>query len=150
MVFLRPDGAGDFGHVGFGYRLPNGAWIVGGLEGNGNFHASAADGANFWCRQVPDARAAMVAPTHFGAPAGTPAYVNAKVIDVATPQPDAAEASINQWSNRDYWATGGNCMNCTYDVLTAYGAHLLDPSSNPALWTPNDWFNNLAGTLAPA
>lgn len=92
----------------------------------------------------------MAAPTNFGAPAGTPAYVNAKVIDVAAPHPNAAQAAMDQWTNRPYVAVGGNCMNCVYDVLTAFGARLLDPSSNPALWTPNDWFNNLAGTLKPA
>jgi hypothetical protein len=82
-------------------------------------------------------------------PGRHPGLRPSQVINVAT-APERRPSENDEWVNHPYVAVGGNYMNCVYDVLTAFGAHLLDPSSNPALWTPNDWFNNLHGVLKPA
>jgi hypothetical protein len=41
-------------------------------------------------------------------------------------------------------------MNCVYDVLTAFGAALPDPSSNPGIWEPNSRFDAINGRAVPA
>ena len=103
----------------------------------------------FWYRHVPNAQVAMQHPTNFGAPNGTPPYDLAKVLDVLVPNPVAAQAKIQEWAMRGYNIAGGNCMNCTFDILRAFGAALPDPSS-PNNWEPNAWFDDIQGRALPA
>jgi hypothetical protein len=150
VVFLRPGGASGLGHVGFGYDLLDARnWLVGAVE-NPQGGNQPAGQTGFWCQCVPNAETAMCNPTMFGAPRGTLAYSAAKIVVVAEPRLDAAHAKLTEWQNRPFDVFGGNCMNCTYDVLTAYGAVLPDPTQNPLIWAPNSWFNAIDGEVVPA
>lgn len=62
----------------------------------------------------------------------------------------AAQEQLRSWAKRPYAAVGGNCLNCTYDVLEAFGAAVPDPTGlNAELWTPNGWFKALSGNAIP-
>ncbi len=144
VVYLRPDGAEGMGHVGWGYNLPNGQWMVGAVE---NLHGwwgpyTPPGQTDFWHRLVSDPVSVMANPPSGGAPQGTPAYAKARLVDVACPNPGAAQAKITEWLYRPYTLVGGNCMNCTYDVLTTFGAALPAPSEH---WFPNSWFAAING-----
>jgi len=145
MAFLRPDGGNGFGHVGFGFQLPNGQWTVGSMENPSGWPVNLPGWTGFWSRTVADPLAAMRNPLAAGAPKGSPPYVAAKRIDVIAPRLPRAQAALQQWASRPFAATGGNCLNCTFDVLYAFGAAVPDPTPNPALWAPNNWFDAIAG-----
>lgn len=144
-AFLRPDGASRFGHVGWGIQLPNGGYFVGSMENPDGWIADLPQWSGFWYHAAADPLLAMRNPSAAGAPPRSPPYVQAKRLDVPRPDPTAAEQQIKSWTTRPYLAVGGNCLNNAYDVLHAFGAPVPDPTPNPALWTPNDWFNNLPG-----
>ncbi len=142
IIFLRPDGGGGLGHVGWAYTLPDGHWLVGGLENPSGGMVVSAGQTGYWVKEVGNPGQAMANPSQVGAPHGTPAYREAKLIDVAITSSRGAYAKVQEWANRPYLVVGGNCMNCTYDIIVAYGAVVADPSTNPA---PNNWFAALPG-----
>ena len=135
----------------FGYDLLAASeWLVGALEDPSGDWSAPAGQTGFWYQCVPNAEAAMCNPVMIGAPQGTAAYSAAKALVVAEPRPDVAHAMLLEWQGRDYSLVGSNCMNCAYDVLTAYGAVLPNPTTNPTDWVPNVWFNAIQGTVMPA
>ena len=142
VVFLRPDGGNGFGHVGWGYNLPGAGWMVGAVENSLGGLWEPTGQTGFWSRMVPDPDPVMANPGEFGAPQGTPPYAQARLVDVGAPNPAAAQAAVQQWSSRPFEAIGGNCLNCVYDVLTAFGAVLPAPSAFPE---PNVWFAQVQG-----
>lgn len=144
-AFLRPDGGNGFGHVGWGLQLPSGNWFVGSMENPSGWPVNLPGWTGFWYCEVKDPLAAMRNPTAFGAPKGSPRYKSFKTIDILSPSIRSAQKKIQEWSGRPFLATGGNCLNCTYDVLLSFGAGVPDPTPNPALWVPNNWFGAVQG-----
>lgn len=147
-VFLRPDGANGFGHVGWGYQLPNNLWMVGSVENPYGGVEQPAGHTGYWYHQVQDPEAAMQAPDHFGALPGTPSYGEGKVFEVLNPNPERAWGKVVEWQSREFLLAGGNCLNCAYDVLVAFGAVGLPTPSED--WLPNQWFGAINGQPAPA
>jgi hypothetical protein len=154
VVFLRPDGAGGLGHVGWGFADPHGpGWFIGAMENPLGWPAVPPGWGGFWYVQVANGKAAadaMLNPPAFGAPSGTPAYAKAKKVDVLSPNVQAVQQKMIEWAQRPYVAAGGNCMNCVFDILVAYGAALPDPTVNPAEWFPNNWFQDINSPILPA
>jgi hypothetical protein len=154
VVFLRPDGGNGFGHVGWGFAIPGSTeWFVGSMENPSGWAVNLPGWTGFWHLKVPNGKAAqevMRRPEAHGAPKGTPPYASAKVLAAPAPNLRAAQQKMNEWAHRPYTALGGNCMNCVFDILTAYGAALPDPTINPCEWSPNNWFNDIHAQVQPA
>ena len=142
----RPDLAGQplLGHVGWGFELPDGQWMVGAVEGDGWSNGNGMNG--FWSRRVPGERQAtqvFANMVHQGAEYNYFKYLT--MTHQVWPDPDAAVRVMAWVSAQPYQLFGRNCMNSTYDVLRAFsrGGHfngkiLPNPDFN---WIPNGWFN---------
>jgi hypothetical protein len=131
-VYVRRLGAHRAGHVGWAFLLPGGWWEAGGVERGGVVTPPIADG--FRSEELPDPNPRMSALDY-------DAY---KELEVALPNVSAAREKELEIDQRLFTLLKHNCMNDTYDVLTAYGAVL--PSPDPeADWKPNDWYRTLGG-----
>jgi len=73
-------------------------------------------------------------------------YNSYKEFGVTAPNPTAARQQEDAIDKRSFSIARHNCMNDTYDVLTAYGAPLPDPDRIWD-WRPNDWFREVVGDL---
>ena len=142
----RPDLAGQplLGHVGWGFELPDGQWMVGAVEGDGWANGNGMNG--FWSRKVPGEKQAtqvFANMVHYGAEYNYFKYLT--MTSQVWPDPDAALRVMAWVSAQPYQLFGRNCMNSTYDILRAFsrGGHfngkiLPSPDFN---WIPNGWFN---------
>jgi hypothetical protein len=70
-----------------------------------------------------------------------------KLLDVANPDPGAADGTVAWVATQPYVVVLRNCMDATYDVLRSYGVSGLPL---PMLEiTPNNWFDRLSGIAKP-
>lgn len=142
----RPDLLGHplLGHVGWGFELPDGQWVVGAVEGDAWLPGNRMNG--FWSTCVPGLEQALQVfanMLHQGAEYNVYKYLS--VTAQVWPDPDAALHVMGWVSGQPYQLFGRNCMNSAYDVLRAFsrGGHfnggvLPSPDTN---WIPNGWFN---------
>lgn len=145
-VAVRYSGAGGLGHVGWAFQWDAGRVICGGTENPpGTPHASVKDkGAWHTCIPVQDVLREFTR-THVGCPG----YDAVKVITLPNANPGNAWNVMSWCEQQDYWVTGiprgRNCMDDSFDVLTAFGLPNLPwPTTNPA---PGGWFNVMPGQL---
>lgn len=148
VVFCRRSGANGLGHIGWGFNLPNGMWVVGSMENPSGQPFEPTGWTGFWYKEVANAHVAMRGPAAFGAPPGTPPYDEAKELDVPVANVGAANAMIQSWAMRGFNVSSGNCMGCAFDILHAFGAAMPDPSSWNNL-IPINWFNTIQGPPLP-
>ncbi|MGI8608085.1 MAG: hypothetical protein ACR2MY_02470, partial [Candidatus Dormibacteria bacterium] len=73
-------------------------------------------------------------------------YDTYREFDVQSPGVSAARAAEAEVSRRFFNLVLHNCMQDTYNVLVAYGAHLpkIDKRWD---FKPNDWYNLLLGEM---
>jgi hypothetical protein len=145
-IFLRTPGPFGFGHVGWGYevrtytngRLTNTTYYYGAVENPGG-QAYVPPGGNNggWWATASTGQTMYNAMKNRG-------YQSYKFVAnfysvTSTNINNAYNYAINM-PNRGYNVTGNNCMNASYDVLTAIRApNVAWPSTN---WTPTGWYNN--------
>jgi hypothetical protein len=131
-VYVRRTGAHGAGHVGWAFTVASGSWEAGAVERGGIITPPLADG--FWSEELIDPSPRMLALNYH-------AY---KELDVPFPNVAAAREQEARVDRRMFSIARHNCMNDTFDVLTAYGAVLPDPD-NISDWRPNDWYRAVVG-----
>ncbi len=148
-IFIRLPGptfnGQQLGHVGWGYEVriydnntyikteyyygavenPSGSYYVEPGKPNGGWYATASYGTTMFNAMKSK---------------GYTAYkYSANPFGIYYTQKDAALAKAKGMAGRGYRLNGNNCMNASYDVLSALGAKgLASPSS---YWVPKDWYN---------
>lgn len=136
-VFVRPDGASGFGHVGFGFRATNsGKWLFGSVENSKGFpFLSAGDPNDFWWKSGNEEQMIQEMKSR--------GYTNSLIGAMYGPVPNAAAAAdyAAGAGSRGYSVVGNNCADNVFNVLSLYGiTDLPSLSQYPA---PNDWFQAL-------
>ena len=99
----RPDLAGQplLGHVGWGFELPDGQWMVGAVEGDGWANGNGMNG--FWSRKVPGEKQAtqvFANMVHYGAEYNYFKYLT--MTSQVWPDPDAA-LRVMAWVSAQIW-----------------------------------------------
>ncbi|KUM89933.1 MULTISPECIES: hypothetical protein [Streptomyces] len=162
-VFVKPDGAQKFGHVGWGFKVPGtGRWVYGAVENpgaalytppGGDIGAWHAEGS--YDRMLSD----MSTDADYPGTAEHP-YSRYRCTKSATHDVRRARAVIRAVAARGFLVgvdprtgklTSRDCLDATYDVLKAYRTEHLTPA--PKLSVPNVWVEELWGwsdrTLTP-
>jgi len=129
------------GHIGWGYKIPGtDQYTFGATEG-----IKGIDGSKkTW--HDHGSRADMFTAFHNGSHYMHPGYyTTAKCGTVTNSSADAANKAVKgveskNWSLVSSPLTGGNCMDDSYKILTAYGASLPWPLTH---WLPNAWFDSI-------
>ncbi|MEU0205755.1 hypothetical protein [Streptomyces canus] len=162
-VFVKPDGAQKFGHVGWGFKIPGtGRWVYGAVENpsaklytppGGDIGAWHAEGA--YDRMLSE----MSTDAHYPGTSEHP-YSRYRCTKSSTHDVNSARAMISRVEARGFLVgvdprtgklTSRDCLDATYDVLKAYRTKRLTPA--PKLSVPNVWVEELWGwsdrTLTP-
>ncbi|WP_328783331.1 hypothetical protein OHQ89_36970 [Streptomyces canus] len=162
-VFVKPDGAQKFGHVGWGFRLPGtGRWVYGAVENpsaklytppGGDIGAWHAEGS--YDRMLSE----MSTDANYPGTSEHP-YSRYRCTKSSTHDVNNARAMISRVEARGFLVgvdprtgklTSRDCLDATYDVLKAYRTKRLTPA--PKLSIPNVWVEELWGwsdrTLTP-
>ncbi|MEU9322953.1 hypothetical protein AB0D91_03935 [Streptomyces canus] len=162
-VFVKPDGAQKFGHVGWGFKVPGtGRWVYGAVENpsaklytppGGDIGAWHAEGS--YARMLSD----MSTDAHYPGTSEHP-YSRYRCTKSSTHDVNNARAMISRVESRGFLVgvdprtgklTSRDCLDATYDVLKAYRTKRLTPA--PKLSVPNVWVEELwgwsDGTLTP-
>ncbi|WP_235456409.1 hypothetical protein [Streptomyces olivochromogenes] len=173
-VFVKPDGAQKFGHVGWGFRIAGTKrWEYGAVENptnklytppGGDIGAWHAQGS--YDRMLDDmARDAFPQALGSARTGGTPIpgksthpYSRYRCTSSSTSDVRAARRMIRTVEGRGFLVgvdprtgelTSRDCLDATYDVLKAYRTEDLTPA--PRLYIPNVWVETLVtwsdGTL---
>ncbi|MFN2463864.1 MAG: hypothetical protein ABR573_08195 [Candidatus Dormibacteria bacterium] len=133
-VYNRRTGANGAGHVGWGFLVEDGLWEVGAVENGGTITPPGRSG--YWALVMEDPNPRMF----------TLKYDTFKEFEVASPSIALARVEESEVSRRFFNLVLHNCMQDTYNVLTAYGANL--PLINKRWdFKPNDWYDLLQGEL---
>ncbi|MFE2215654.1 hypothetical protein ACFW93_27360 [Streptomyces canus] len=162
-VFVKPDGAQKFGHVGWGFKVPGtGRWVYGAVENpsaklytppGGDIGAWHAEGS--YDRMLSD----MSTDAHYPGTSEHP-YSRYRCTKSSTHDVNNARTMISKVEARGFLVgvdprtgklTSRDCLDATYDVLRAYRTKRLTPA--PKLSVPNVWVEELWGwsdrTLTP-
>jgi hypothetical protein len=134
------------GHIGWGYKVPDtDQYIYGATEGIKNTDIRRLDTTKkIWHEQGN--RAKMFAAFHSGSHYMHPGYYTAaKCTTTTNSSVDAANRAVKDVESENWFLvsspiSGGNCMDDTYKILTAYGAGLPSPLTH---WFPNNWFDSI-------
>lgn len=152
-VFVKPDGAQKFGHVGWGFRITGTSlWEYGAVENPTNKLYTAPGGdigawhaTGTYTRMLSD----MSRDAHYPGRSTHP-YSRYRCTDSSTSDVGAARAMIRQVESRGFLVgfdpktgelTSRDCLDGTYDVLRAYRTRHLTPA--PRLYIPNVWVETL-------
>lgn len=154
-VFVKPDGAQKFGHVGWGFKIPGTSrWVYGAVENpseklytppGGDIGAWHAEGS--YDRMLGDMSTDAHYPGHSEHP-----YSRYRCTKSATHDVNAAWSMIAEVESRGFLVgvdprtgklTSRDCLDATYDVLKAYRTKGLTPA--PKLSIPNVWVEELWG-----
>jgi hypothetical protein len=131
-VYNRRTGAHGAGHVGWAFLDEQGLWDAGAVERGGLITPPGRSG--YWSNVMEDPTPRMRALN----------YDSYKEFEVNAPSPALARSTVGDVSRRYFNLVLHNCMQDTYNVLTAYGANL--PQINKRWdFKPNDWYNLLMG-----
>ncbi|MBE8475878.1 hypothetical protein [Streptomyces justiciae] len=152
-VFVKPDGAQKFGHVGWGFRITGtNQWVYGAVENptnklytppGGDIGAWHAQGT--YDRMLSD----MSRDAHYPGKSSHP-YSRYRCVASSTSDVNAAWAMIRTVESRGFLVgldrktgelTSRDCLDATYDVLKAYRTRHLTYS--PRLNVPNVWVETL-------
>ncbi|MET7725249.1 hypothetical protein [Streptomyces mirabilis] len=152
-VFVKPDGARKFGHVGWGFRITGtDRWVYGAVENpsnalytppGGDIGAWHAEGT--YARMLGD----MSRDAHFPGKSTHP-YSRYRCTDSSTSDVSSARAMIRTVEKRGFLVgvdpeTGDlgsrDCLDATYDVLRAYRTRHLTPAYPTEI--PNLWVETL-------
>jgi hypothetical protein len=146
-VFNAPTGVAVFrgheifGHVGWGFELPNGNWDFGANEGSAFLGISKtwyAEGT--WQRMLN-----VFSNSGFYHSAGH--YTQYKCATVKTTSTDIADARaiVAEEYHEYYYPPTHDCESQVYNVLAAYGVKDLPSDMARLYWpSPNNWFDNLS------
>ncbi|MFF4544157.1 hypothetical protein ACFY1J_07905 [Streptomyces sp. NPDC001406] len=165
-VFVKPDGAQKFGHVGWGFRITGtNTWEYGGVENptnrlytppGGDIGAWHARGS--YDRMLGDMSRDALPQALGSARAGgtsipgksTHPYSRYRCTSSSTSDVRAARKMIRTVESRGFLVgvdprtgelTSRDCLDATYDVLKAYRTEDLTPA--PRLYIPNVWVETL-------
>lgn len=152
-VFVKPDGAQKFGHVGWGFRVAGtDRWVYGAVENpsgklytppGGDIGAWHAEGS--YDRMLSD----MSRDAHYPGKSEHP-YTRYRCTNSTTYDTKAARAMIRTVEARGFLVgvdpktgklTSRDCLDATYDVLKAYRTKRLPWAAK--LSVPNVWVESL-------
>lgn len=152
-VFVKPDGAQKFGHVGWGFRVTGtGQWVYGAVENptdklytppGGYIGAWHAQGS--YARMLSD----MSRDAHYPGKSTHP-YSRYRCVPSSTSDVNKAWRMIRTVEGRGFLVgidpktgelTSRDCLDATYDVLHAYRTRHLTYA--PHLDIPNVWVETL-------
>ncbi|NUO46917.1 MAG: hypothetical protein HOV82_33385 [Streptomyces sp.] len=152
-VFVKPDGAQKFGHVGWGFRITGtNQWVYGAVENptnklytppGGDIGAWHAQGT--YDRMLSD----MSRDAHYPGKSTHP-YSRYRCVASSASDVNAARAMVRTVESRGFLVgfdprtgelTSRDCLDATYDVLRAYRTRHLTYS--PRLNVPNAWVETL-------
>lgn len=134
-VINAPNEVNNWGHVGWGFELPNGTWWFGANEGNTLLFPSKT-----WFHDA--SWASMLATFIGGGPYHNTGYTRYRCVTVPASNPSAAEEVAISESNEPYKIPLADCESQAYNVLRSYGVRNLPDDAT--VWFPNDWFNDLS------
>ncbi|MEU1479054.1 hypothetical protein [Streptomyces sp. NPDC005760] len=147
-VFVKPDGAQKFGHVGWGFKVPGtGRWVYGAVENpSGKLYTPPGGDIGAWHAEGPYDRmlSEMSTSEH--------PYSRYRCTTSSTYDVDRARAMIRTVEARGFLVgvdprtgklTSRDCLDATYDVLKAYRTRHLTRA--PKLSIPNVWVEELWG-----
>ncbi|MFG2793078.1 hypothetical protein [Streptomyces sp. NPDC048419] len=152
-VFVKPDGAQKFGHVGWGFRVTGtDRWVYGAVENPTNELYTPPGGyIGAWHAQGSYARmlGEMSRDAHYPGKSTHP-YSRYRCVSSPAGDVDAARKMIRTVESRGFLVgpdrttgdlTSRDCLDATYDVLHAYRARHLTYA--PHLDIPNVWVETL-------
>ncbi|MDQ6747568.1 MAG: hypothetical protein M3010_05610 [Candidatus Dormibacteraeota bacterium] len=133
-VYNRRSGAHGAGHVGWAFLDEGGLWDTGAVERGGLVTPPGKSG--YWSSVMEDPNPRML----------TLNYDTYKQFEVHAPSPALARIAVGEVSRRFFNLILHNCMQDTYNVLSAYGANMPQIDKR---WDfkPNDWYNLLQGEI---
>lgn len=154
-VFVKPDGAQRFGHVGWGFQVPGTkTWVYGAIENpSGKLYTPPGGDIGAWHAQGTYARmlSDMSRDAYYPGKSTQP-YSRYR----CTPSPGgdvtAARAMIRTVEGRGFLVgvdprtgrlTSRDCLDAAYDVLKAYRTWRLTPAAKLSI--PNVWVESLVG-----
>ena len=152
-VFVKPDGAQKFGHVGWGFRVTGtDKWVYGAVENPTNKLYTPPGGdigawhtTGSYARMLSDMSRDARYPGH-----STHPYSRYRCTGSPTSDVGAARDMVRQVERRGFLVgvdprtgklTSRDCLDATYDVLRAYRTRHLTPA--PKLSVPNVWVETL-------
>lgn len=154
-VFVKPDGAQKFGHVGWGFKVPGtGRWVYGAVENpSGKLYTPPGGDIGAWHAEGPYDRmlSEMSTDAHYPGRSEHP-YSRYRCTKSPTHDVNRARAMIRTVEARGFLVgvdprtgklTSRDCLDATYDVLKAYRTKGLTPA--PKLSIPNVWVEKLWG-----
>ena len=166
-VFVKPDGAQKFGHVGWGFQVTGtNRWVYGAVENpsaelytppGGDIGAWHAEGSyermmsEMSTDALPHARTTSRGGTPIPGKSEHP-YSRYRCTGSSTSDVNAAWTMIRTVESRGFLVgvdpktgklTSRDCLDATYDVLKAYRTKGLTPA--PKLSIPNVWVETLWG-----
>lgn len=152
-VFVKPDGAQKFGHVGWGFRITGtNRWEYGAVENPTNkLYTPPGGNIGAWHAQGTYAQmlSEMSRDAHYPGKSTHP-YSRYRCTGSSTSDVARARAMIGTVEARGFLVgidpktgelTSRDCLDATYDVLKAYRTRHLTPS--PHLNIPNVWVETL-------
>lgn len=153
-VFVKPDGAQEFGHVGWGFRITGtNTWEYGAVENPTNkLYTPPGGDIGAWHARGSYDRMLGDMSRDAGNPGGksTHPYSRYRCTSSSTSDVRAARRTIRTVEGRGFLVgvdpesgelTSRDCLDATYDVLKAYRTEDLTPS--PRLYIPNVWVETL-------
>jgi hypothetical protein len=153
FIFINPDQAVGFGHIGWGFHVGGEQYCFGSTDHLWNTrypywhlpelirYMDVAPNANndYWSRtgDYKELMTDMRVGRHVR-------YHQFKVVPVEIPDPQAAIAFANSLEDEGWNVLLNNCVHQTYQVLTKYGAKLPDPNLFLNRF-PKNWFAEITG-----
>ncbi|MFD3840741.1 hypothetical protein ACFWWC_31445 [Streptomyces sp. NPDC058642] len=153
-VFIKPDGAQKFGHVGWGFRVAGtDRWVYGAVENpSGSLYTPPGGDIGAWHAEGSYDRmlGEMSRDAHYPGNSEYP-YSRYRCTDSSTHDVNAARAMIRTVESRGFLVgfdpktgdlTSRDCLDATYDVLKAYrtkGLPRADKLSVPNVWVELLW-----------
>ncbi|MHC3472465.1 hypothetical protein ACYF6T_27740 [Streptomyces sp. 7R007] len=152
-VFVKPDGAQKFGHVGWGFRVTGtDQWVYGAVENPSNkLYTPPGGSIGAWHAQGTYDRmlSEMSRDAHYPGKSTHP-YSRYRCVASSTSDVGSARAMIRTVESRGFLVgvdpatgepTSRDCLDATYDVLHAYRTRHLTYA--PHLGIPNVWVETL-------
>jgi hypothetical protein len=147
FVFARPSSARiaaqEFGHVGWGFQLDENRYMIGAVENPAGLPVSLPTHTGFWCKETT----APLNYDNFGTQNILLRCDLYRELSVTLPNIDKALA-CQQWvSEQPYRVFGQNCLDATFQILSAYGVRGLPDPSAMENYLPINWFRHLGVPL---
>jgi len=154
-VFVKPDGAQKFGHVGWGFRVTGtDRWVYGAVENpSGKLYTPPGGDIGAWHAEGSYKRmlSEMSRDAHYPGRSEHP-YSRYRCTDSSRSDVPAARETVPVVEERGFLVgvdpetgelTSRDCLDATYDVLRAYRTRHLPKAAELAI--PNVWVESLVG-----